>query len=261
MIYLGTVNWRYPHWVKTFYPNDDESQWLSYYAKQTQFAEIRSTYTRVLPSETVNHWVSNTKEDFIFSASMAKHVTFDKDQKIQKQLIANFFDMLEPLGNRLGIVLLHFPKHLQYNEKNLEFITGIIDSCKDHFNGYFIIDINNRSWYVEEVNTILLSKSGCLLNSDRKPIGSSMSNPEIYYLKLSGDSRIIPTKDFGNTYFPRDADIKHWTSHLKFKAKRHKNIFISIDNHFSGNSTKDAYMLSTALLANKIKCIGFNKGN
>jgi uncharacterized protein YecE (DUF72 family) len=257
MIYLGTVNWRYPHWVESFYPNNDEDQWLSYYSKQSLFAEVRTTYTRYLSPEIINHWDSSTPNNFIFSTSAHKQITYDKNNIIQKDLISKFFDALSPLGNKLGMVILHFPKQLQNNENNLEFITGTIDECHEHFNGYLVVEVSNRSWFKDEINQILVDKGACILNSDRKPIGSSMSNPEIYYLKLSGDTRIIPKKSFGVTYFPRDADIKHWSGHLKFKSKRHKKIFVSIDNHFSGDSTKDAYMLSTALQDVKIKVNGF----
>ncbi|MCE7736686.1 MAG: DUF72 domain-containing protein [Candidatus Heimdallarchaeota archaeon] len=244
--------------MKSFYPTDDESQWLSYYAKRSSFAEIRTTYTRVLPPEIINHWVSNTKDDFIFSASMNKQVTHDKKNEIQKDDLAKFFDMLEPLGNKLGVVLLHFPNHLLNNEQNLAFVIAVIDACREYFNGYLVIDISNRSWFTSEVNEIFVKKDACLLNNDRRAVGSSMNNPEIYYLKLAGDTRLIPKKDFGTTYFPRDRDIKHWSSHLKFKAKRHKKIFVSFDNHFSGDSTKDAYMMSNALKDMKIKFTGFN---
>ncbi|MFV2014156.1 MAG: DUF72 domain-containing protein [Candidatus Heimdallarchaeota archaeon] len=257
MIYLGTVNWRYPHWVNSFYPMDDDSQWLSYYAKQSSFAEIRTTYSRILPSEIVNHWAINTSDNFIFAASMNKQVTYDKNNEIHKEMITKFFDMLKPLGDKLGIVLLHFPKLLQYTQRNMEFISRIIDSCKEYFNGYFVVDVSNRSWYVDEVNEVLINKDACLLNSDRKPIGSSMSNPEFYYLKLAGDTRIIPKKEFGQLYFPREEDLKHWSNHLKFKSKRHKNIFVSIDNHYSGDSTKDAYLLSNTLTNMKIQINGF----
>jgi uncharacterized protein YecE (DUF72 family) len=258
MIYLGTVNWRYPHWVKSFYPSDDDTQWLSYYSKRSSFVEIRTTYTQFLSSEIINQWTSNTKDDFIFTFSMNKQVTYDKNNEIQKDDLTKFFDMLEPLGNKLGVVLLHFPNQLQNNERNLAFIISVIDACKEFFNGYLVIDVSNRSWYTSEVNEIFVKKDACLLNNDRRAVGSSMSNPEIYYLKLAGDTRLIRMKDFGTTYFTRERDIKHWSSHLKFKAKRHKKIFVSFDNHFSGDSTKDAYMMSNALTDMKIKFTGFN---
>ncbi|MHA2099878.1 MAG: DUF72 domain-containing protein [Candidatus Kariarchaeaceae archaeon] len=257
MIYLGTVNWRYPHWVGSFYPNDDEDQWLPYYAKQSSFTEVRTTYSRFLSSEIINHWDSSTPENFIFSASVHKQITYDKQNEIQKNLITKFFDVLAPLGNKLGLVILHFPKQLQNNEKNLEFVLGTIDACHEHFNGYIVVDVSNRSWFKDDINQLLVDREACMLNSDRKPVGSSMSNPNLYYLKLSGDTRIIPKKSFGTTYFPRDGDIKHWSNHLKFKSKRHKKIFVSIDNHFSGDSTKDGYMLSTAIQDNKVKITGF----
>lgn len=259
MIYLGTVNWRYSHWVESFYPNDDESQWLSYYSKQASFAEIRSTYTSFLSSEIIKQWDSNTPEDFIFSASMNKQITYNTDNEVKKQSIKKFFEALEPLSGKLGVVILHFPKQMQLTDANFSFVSNVIDGCHEFYNGDIVVDLNNRSWYTEKVNQMLSEKKSCILNSDRRPIGSSMSNPDFYYLKLSGDSRLIPKKEFGKIYFPRDGDIKQWANHLKFKSKRHKRIYVAIDNHFSGDSTKDAYMISNALKDMKIKSNGFKR--
>lgn len=259
MIYLGTVNWRYSHWIKSFYPNNEESQWLSYYSKQASFAEIRSTYTSFLSPEIINRWDSNTPEDFIFSASMNKQVTFNEAKEVNKQTIKKFFNLLEPLSNKLGVILLHFPKQMQQTEGNLSFVSKVIDTCHEFYNGDIVVDLVNRSWYSDEINQLLNKKNTCFLNSDRRPIGSSMSNPDVYYLKLSGDNRLIPKKEFGKTYFPRDGDIKQWANHLKFKSKRHKKIYVAIDNHFSGDSTKDGYMIANELKDRNVRFNGFKR--
>ena len=52
MIYLGTVNWRYPHWVKSFYPNDDADNWLAHYSKKSSFVEVSTTSSQ-FPTEQI----------------------------------------------------------------------------------------------------------------------------------------------------------------------------------------------------------------
>ncbi|MCH8907696.1 MAG: DUF72 domain-containing protein [Candidatus Heimdallarchaeota archaeon] len=253
LLYLGTTGWKYEHWFNGFYPTNNSDDWLKFYAERSAFSEIRYTFNKLPADELVQTWANETPNYFIFAASMTKTTTFIPSHEVQDEEIVEFFDRLKPLKNKLTMVILQFPKNFQNTPQTITFLESLLQSCKSKFSGNLLLDVQNRSWNKEDVNAMLIKNHASILSTDRRPIVSQMSNPDIYYLRLQGDTGLIPTKDFGKVHFPRKNDLKHWATHLKFRYKRHKKIFVAIDNHFSGNSTTDGYQLSEQLMTQQVK--------
>ena len=263
MIYLGTVNWKFQHWAASgFYNNSIQDRWLNVYSQKSSFVEIKSTISEEFAEPIVSKWYSDTPQDFIFSARAPREITYSDDLTVNTIAIEKFLEMMTPLNSKFGMVVLQFPKKMQLSNDTKNFVFEVLDTLRANFQGYFILDMGNRSWMREEFYSELAPKETTMLSTDKRPVSILGDKSEIYYLKLSGDTRIIPKQEFGKTYFPREAEIKQWANHLKVKYKRYKRIYVAIGNHFSGNAVDDAYNLAKELKKyNKVEVNGFQDRN
>lgn len=256
MLFIGTTGWDFDHWNGSFYPSDSEDQ-LAYYSKFASFTELRPTFFNIPSESLIQEWDAKTPDSFIFTAKMLRNVTYNHQLVVKEEIIENYFKRLNVLGNKLGLVLLQFPIKFQRSPKTFEFITGILDKCHELFPGYLLVEVRNRSWHKEVVKEELATRSACLVSTDKRPISATTRNENVYYLRLMGDKNLVPAKQFGKIELDRRDDIKYWANHLKFLNKKHKMVYVAIDNHFSGNSAKDAIALSKELKRLKVKYEGF----
>ncbi len=256
MIFIGTTGWEYPWWTGSFYPSDSNDL-LSYFSKISSFAEINSAFMEIPSEELVQEWKIKTPDSFVFSAKMQKIITHNPEMKVDDQFIEEYFNRLGGLNKKLGMVLLQFPVKMQRSPSSQEFVFSVLDQCNNHFNNQLLIEFRNRSWHKEVVKDELDKRNACLVSTDKRPISAVARNQDIYYLRLLGDRNLVPSKEIGKLEISRDNDIKYWANHLEFLSKKHKLVYVAIDNQFSGNSAKAAISLSRELNRLKVDYKGF----
>lgn len=258
MIHIGCTGWDFDHWEGSFYPRGIEDR-LKFFSKIASFTELRTTYNRLPTEDEVLNWYSSSPDNFIFVARMNKKITYNSDMEIDEKFIERYFEALKPLDNKLQMVLLHFPMKFQKGKNSFDFLKELTEVISSYFSGQILVEAPNRSWQKIEVRNELKEKSACLVGNDRRPIPALMRDPDVYYLRLLGDKRTVPRSEFGENPLDRDDDIKYWAEHLQFLDKKQKSIFVSIDNHFSGSSIEDAYLLAKWLRKLNIKSKGFKQ--
>jgi uncharacterized protein YecE (DUF72 family) len=116
-LYVGTSGWAYSHWKPGFYPPGlPQSRFLEHYATALTACEINATYYRAQSPDTFAKWGAQVPEGFRFalkahrSFSMRKDMGFDD---YRRSLLADFLRSVRPLGDRLGVVLFSYPKHVE----------------------------------------------------------------------------------------------------------------------------------------------------
>lgn len=259
MIFIGTTGWLFEFWDDTFYPPQFEGERLSYFSGVSGFTEIRSSFQQLPKEERVHRWYSQTPEDFIFVSRMSKKVTFNPKLEVIEEDIKQYFDAFKPLDSKHQMVLLHFPMKFQKGPQSVEFLVNILEGIHSQFNGNILVEAPNRSWQKPDIKELLHERSACLVGNDRRPIPSLMRDPEVYYLRLLGDRRTVPKSSFGKQALDRNDDIKFWAQHLKFVDKSTKIVFVTVDNHFSGSATDDAYLMADWFEKLNVKYKGFAK--
>jgi uncharacterized protein YecE (DUF72 family) len=126
--YLGCSGWSYDGWKGTFYnPSDLDNRYgLSYYSQIFDFVEIDSTFYRMPSAFIVNNWNKRTPDNFKFAVKFPKVITHDKRLKDVAKDIEMFYDVMEPLYDKILVFLLQLPPSLQLVEgldliKSLEY--------------------------------------------------------------------------------------------------------------------------------------------
>ena len=235
--YLGCSGWSYDGWKGTFYnPSDlDNRYWLLYYSQIFDFVEIDSTFYRMPSAFMVNNWNKRTPDNFKFAVKFPKVITHDKRLKDVDKDIERFYDIMEPLYDKILVFLMQLPPSLQLVEgldliKNLQYTL-------DPSVRYAIEVRHHHSWFNELFYNYMKEKNYCHVWSQQNIlITPSILTTDFLYLRLIGD-RSIDERDFGKIKKDRTKEMQLWRNILKDIQKNEKNVKTSIiaaNNHYAG---------------------------
>ena len=119
---LGTSAFTAAGWEGSFYPPGTKPRdYLTYYARQFKTVEVDSTYYGTPSAATVTGWYEKTPPDFIFAAKVPQVVTHEKVLKDCEAEFDEFVDHMVILDDKLGPILLQFPKFTKYQIQADEF--------------------------------------------------------------------------------------------------------------------------------------------
>jgi len=147
--YLGTSSWSSADWDGVFYPKGMAARdYLACYATKFRSVEVDATFYRIPALSTTRKWRSDLPEGFRLAAKVPQVITHDKGMVDCASDLAAFLAAMEPLGDRLGPLLLQFPyykKDAEMTEKVfLERLDGFLPLLsKDH---RFALEIRNKGW-------------------------------------------------------------------------------------------------------------------
>ncbi|MCA9709895.1 MAG: DUF72 domain-containing protein [Myxococcales bacterium] len=109
-IYMGLPIWNRADWTgELFAPGTPAGQRLAAYARSFNAVEGNTTFYAVPPAATVARWVEQTSPGFRFCFKLPRTITHDRLLVNARREVEVFMEVLEPLGPRLGPVLVQLP--------------------------------------------------------------------------------------------------------------------------------------------------------
>ena len=110
-ILLGTSSFTAMGWEGSFYPLGMRAKdFLRHYSKEFQTVEIDSTFYGTPAPSTVTSWNEKTPGDFIFAVKVPQVITHEKVLVDCEPEFDEFIERMHLLGDKLGPMLLQFPK-------------------------------------------------------------------------------------------------------------------------------------------------------
>ena len=110
-IFLGTSSFTASGWEGSFYPLGMRSKdFLRHYASRFQTVEIDSTFYGTPAASTVTSWSERTPGDFVFAVKVPQVITHEKVLVDCEPEFDEFIARMHLLGDKLGPMLLQFPK-------------------------------------------------------------------------------------------------------------------------------------------------------
>jgi len=150
-LFIGTSGWSYKHWKDKFYPQGvPQSKWLEYYTEHFNTVELNASFYRLPKCETVVNWYKRTPADFKFAVKGSRVITHLKKLKDCEEPLELFYQVFEPLKEKLALVLYQLPPSLRYDPEVLENFLEVVPGSVAH-----VFEFRHSSWFNEETYAIL----------------------------------------------------------------------------------------------------------
>jgi uncharacterized protein YecE (DUF72 family) len=146
-LYVGTSGWAYPSWKPDFYPEKlAQKKFLSFYASKLNAVEVNFTFRQLVKETTVQNWIADTPEHFVFTAKAHQVLTHIKRLRGAEEFLKRFLGTLEALerAKRLGPVLFQLPPNFKADQVVLaEFLNCLPRGVRSAF------EFRHNSWFTD----------------------------------------------------------------------------------------------------------------
>ncbi|HLK18958.1 MAG TPA: DUF72 domain-containing protein [Bryobacteraceae bacterium] len=178
-LYAGTSGFAYASWKPDFYPDKLPSKkFLGYYSGRLNAVEVNYTFRRLPSASTLENWVAQTREGFVFPCKAHMRITHIQRLK-PSEFTEVFFKAIEPLrsSRRLGPVLFQLPPAMKCDEALLaDFLATLPKDIR------YAFEFRHASWLADPVYQ-LLEKHGvalCLAESEKLTIPEVITANFVY---------------------------------------------------------------------------------
>lgn len=230
MLLIGTSGWQYRDWRGRFYPRGvPQRDWLGYYAGRFPVVEINSTFYRLPQREAAAQWRAETPDGFLMATKMSRYLTHILRLREPQEPVARFFDRLEPLGDRLGPVLVQLAPTMKVD---VEALDGVLKAFPKGVP--VAVEPRHRSWWTDGVRAMLEKHDAALCWADRRgrPVTPLWRTSEWGYLRLH-EGRAEPRPRYG------ERALRSWLERLEPLERA----FVFFNNDPGGAAIKDARAL------------------
>jgi uncharacterized protein YecE (DUF72 family) len=161
-IRAGTSGYSYPEWRGAFYPEKlAPAAMLAYYGGQLPAVEINNTFYRMPRGDVVETWARSVPESFRFAVKVSQRITHRKRLVDVEDDLDHLLAQLEPLGARLGPLLVQLPPNLPADLPRLErFLSHLAGRARAAF------EFRHASWHGEAVLACLRERDAALVASE-----------------------------------------------------------------------------------------------
>lgn len=163
----GTSGYSFKEWKGHFYPDKlPEKQFLPFYSERLPCVELNNTFYRMPTAALVEGWCRAVPESFCFSVKAPQRITHLKRLKDVDELVAEFAQLVQGFGNRLGVVLFQFPPQFGLNFERLERLGALWPAAIPT-----AVEFRNPAWNTPVVRDWLRARGfmWVLNNNDEEP--------------------------------------------------------------------------------------------
>jgi uncharacterized protein YecE (DUF72 family) len=188
-IQVGTAGWNVPATEANI--SGVKRTQLQRYATVLNCVEVNSSFYRAHKRTTWQRWAASTPAGFQFSVKAPKTVTHvAKLMNCGKQL-ADFFEQITGLGEKLGPVLLQTaPSHAA----NTTVVSNFLSTLRELHTGLVALEPRHPSWFTPEIDHLLSEFHIARVAAD-PPKGSPWASrpggsTQLRYYRLHGSPRV-----------------------------------------------------------------------
>jgi len=235
-IHVGTMGWSYRFWADSFYPKGLESErFLSEYSKHFNTVEVDSTFYRIPSKSTISKWKEQTPDDFLFSAKFPRTITHEKMLKDCKEQTERFIERVSGLQDKLGPLLLQFPK--TFTARHVKLLEDFLVSLPKGYR--FAVEVRNTSLLNEEFYSLLRKNRVALALLDRQSMPPMETvTADFIYIRWEGDPKKV-RGTLGRVEVDRTNEIKAWAETIH-KFLENSEVFGYFSKYYSGYPPNDA---------------------
>lgn len=169
-LFIGTSGWSYKEWQPEVYPPGLASgDFLRHYATIFTACEINATHYRVPTPDAVARWADAVPDGFRFAVKAHRRLTDRPSLSWNDADVAffqRFLEALEPLGDKLGPVLIQPADEQVRDDGALDTILASIPSDRP-----IVFELRHPSWHDPHVTARIASAGAgiCITEIDGAP--------------------------------------------------------------------------------------------
>ncbi len=236
-LYVGTSGWQYRHWRGTFYRQQmPPKEWLDYYSERFRCAEVNNTFYRLPERPTFASWAESTPDDFVFVLKFSRFLTHIKRLKDAEEPVERFFDRCEPLGGKLGAVLLQLPANLRPELERLDDVLGLVP------HGVRVaLEFRHADWFTAEAYEVLRKHNAALCLADRgsRPIVPLERTADWGYVRLQ-EGTASPSPCYGRSA------LGSWAKRIERLWRKRDDVYVFFNNDTRACALRDARVFAQA---------------
>lgn len=259
MIYIGLTGWG-DH--DSLYEGTRASEKLTTYAGYFPIVELDSSFYAVQPKRSMEKWVSETPDSFSFIVKayqgMTGHQTGYAPFEDKESMFVAFIESLQPLGDKLAMVLCQFPPWFDCRKENVQWVRYV----KEKLEGYPVaLEFRHQSWFSKEMRERTLEfmeQEGFIHSICDEPQAGVGSIPTVLYptdeektlIRLHGrntygwnDTKDGKWREVRYLYRYNKDELEEWRKHLLTLQKQSKDIYVIFNNNSGGDAADNARQL------------------
>ncbi len=241
--YIGLSGWSYKEWKGIFYPDDIKSTlWLEYYTKFFNTVEINASFYRMPRAQTVVNWTERVPEGFIFCPKMSRYITHIKRLKDCAEPLEYFFEIFEPMRERMGPVLIQLHPGQKFEYSRTE---GFFEILKKQYSKYdFAIEGRHPTWLNDNAFD-LMARYDIAWVISQSGVGfpySEVVTAKNVYIRFHG-----PGKLYASNY--TNMQLQEWADKCTGWLNKGLVVWAYFNNTAKGHALKNAEQLKEMLQA------------
>jgi uncharacterized protein YecE (DUF72 family) len=183
---VGTSGWAYPEWRGSFYPERlPQRQFLEHYAEALTACEVNATFYRTQAPSTFERWAGAVPPEFRFAIKAHRRLTFRRNLATvagDTEFLSEFRASLQPLGEKLGCLLVQFPAYVERDDDALEKVLEALPPAP------FACEFHHPSWWVAAVEERLAERGGTVcIREESGEAPARLAPGPIAYIRLKGE--------------------------------------------------------------------------
>jgi uncharacterized protein YecE (DUF72 family) len=234
MILVGTSGWQYRDWRDRLYAGVPQRRWLEHYAGLFATVEVNNAFYRLPERDTFRQWHERTPDDFCIAVKMSRYLTHIRRLRDPAEPVARFLERAEPLGDRLGPVLLQLPPTLP---ADVDALAGTLTRFPAGVR--VAVEPRHGSWWSDEVRRALERHGAALCWADRlgRPVTPLWRTADFGYLRLH-EGRARPRPRYG------PAALRSWLDRIATAFGDGVPVYTYFNNDPGGAAVRDATALA-----------------
>ena len=238
IVRLGTQGWSYLDWQGVFYPpGSKQEDRLPFYAQVFDTVELDTTFYGAPKPTIARSWARHTPESFRFTAKVPRAITHEALLHDAGGALAEFALSLEPLGERLGPLLVQMPAEFQRDPHTQRVLATFLAARPSHVR--LAVEFRHDSWHAPETWDLLRGAGVAVAWTEWRELPRVTEiTADFLYLRWLGDRRDIERYD--RVQIDRTESFEAWQADLHSALGRVREVFGYFNNHWAGHSPSSA---------------------
>jgi uncharacterized protein YecE (DUF72 family) len=238
VVRLGTQGWSYPDWQGVFFPPGSKQEHrLPFYAEVFDTVELDTTFYDAPKPTIARSWARHTPDSFRFAAKLPRAITHEVLLRDAGPALADFARALEPLGERLGPLLVQMPAEFRREPESVRDLGRFLAARPASVR--LAVEFRHESWHEPATWDLLRSRNVAVAWTEWRELPRVTEiTADFLYLRWLGDRQDIERYD--RVQIDRTESFDAWQKDLEPALGRVREVFGYFNNHWAGHSPASA---------------------